>query len=59
MEKTNVMRILDQKKINYKSYSYIDTDAGISHFGEHMVLQGSEKYDSIYPVLNNFIKMNY
>lgn len=27
MEKTNVMRILDQKKINYKSYSYIDTDA--------------------------------
>lgn len=27
MEKTNVMRILDQKKVNYKSYSYIDTDA--------------------------------
>lgn len=27
MEKTNVMRILDQKKINYKSYSYVDTDA--------------------------------
>lgn len=26
-EKTNVMRILDQKKINYKSYCYIDTDA--------------------------------
>lgn len=27
LEKTNVMRILDQKKINYMSYSYIDTDA--------------------------------
>ena len=27
MEKTNVMRILDQKKIQYKSYSYADTDA--------------------------------
>lgn len=25
--KTNVMRILDQKKINYKSYCYINTDA--------------------------------
>ena len=27
MEKTNVMRILEQKKINYNSYSYVDTDA--------------------------------
>jgi len=27
MEKTNVMRILDQKKINYTPYSYIDTNA--------------------------------
>ena len=27
MEKTNVMRILDKKKINYNSYSYVDTDA--------------------------------
>ena len=27
IEKTNVMRILDQKKINYKSYSYVRTDA--------------------------------
>ena len=26
-EKTNVMRILDQKKIKYESYCYIDTDA--------------------------------
>ena len=25
--KTNVMRILDKNKINYKSYSYADTDA--------------------------------
>lgn len=24
-EKTNVMRILDQKKVNYESYSYVDT----------------------------------
>lgn len=27
VEKTNVMRILDQKKVNYNSYSYVDTDA--------------------------------
>lgn len=27
MEKTNVKRILDQKKINYKSHSYAHTDA--------------------------------
>ena len=27
MEKTNVMRILDQKKIDYKEYYYGDTDA--------------------------------
>lgn len=26
-EKTNVMRILDSKKVDYKSYTYIDTDA--------------------------------
>lgn len=26
-EKTNVMRILDQKKIPYKHYCYVDTDA--------------------------------
>ena len=26
-EKTNVMRILDQKRIEYKSYCYIDTNA--------------------------------
>lgn len=25
--KTNVMRLLDQKKINYKTYSYADTEA--------------------------------
>ncbi|SDC90512.1 Cys-tRNA(Pro)/Cys-tRNA(Cys) deacylase [Terribacillus halophilus] len=25
--KTNVMRLLDQKKIPYESYSYADTDA--------------------------------
>lgn len=27
VEKTNVMRILDQKKINYESYEYSDTEA--------------------------------
>lgn len=27
MEKTNVMRILDQKKITYQAYTYADTDA--------------------------------
>ena len=27
VDKTNVMRILDQKKINYTSHSYVDTDA--------------------------------
>lgn len=27
MEKTNVMRILDQKKIKYNSYSYVNIDA--------------------------------
>jgi len=27
IEKTNVMRILEQKKVNFNSYSYIDTDA--------------------------------
>lgn len=26
-DKTNVMRILDQKKINYKTYNYAETDA--------------------------------
>ena len=26
-EKTNVMRVLDQKKINYNTYSYADTEA--------------------------------
>lgn len=26
-DKTNVMRILDQKKIEYKSYNYLNTDA--------------------------------
>ena len=41
-------------QFNMKYGSYIDTDGGISHFGEHMVLQGSEKYDSLYPFFNKF-----
>lgn len=36
---------------------YIDTVPGISHFGEHMIHQGSEKYDSIYPLFDNFFSM--
>ena len=35
--------------------SFIDTDWGISHFGEHMTLQGSEKYSPLYPVFNHFL----
>ena len=27
IEKTNVMRVLEQKKVNYKSYTYADTEA--------------------------------
>ena len=30
-EKTNVMRILDQKKIKYNKYCYADTDKTASH----------------------------
>lgn len=29
LNKTNVMRILDQKKINYKTYHYKDVISGI------------------------------
>lgn len=29
MEKTNVMRVLDQKKVSYKSYTYNDVISGI------------------------------
>ena len=32
--------------------SYIDTVSGISHFGEHMVLQSCEKYNYLYPLFN-------
>ena len=35
--------------------SYIDTIPGISHFGEHMVLQNCEKYNYLYPILNEFL----
>ena len=33
---------------------FIDTVQGISHFGEHMVFQGSQNYDSLYPFFNAF-----
>ena len=41
-EKTNVMRILDKYKINYKHYSYADTDA-ISGVDVARVLNQNEK----------------
>lgn len=43
MEKTNVMRILDQKKINYKEYFYGDTEA-ISGVEVANVLNQDEKH---------------
>ena len=39
-------------EIILKYGSYIDTVGGLSHFGEHMILQGSEKYGPIFPVFN-------
>ena len=41
-EKTNVMRILDKYKINYKHYSYADTDA-VSGVDVAKVLNQNEK----------------
>ncbi len=41
-EKTNVMRILDKYKINYKHYSYADTDA-VSGVDVARVLNQNEK----------------
>ena len=35
-------------------YNY-DTLPGFCHFGEHMILQGSEKYKSLYPPLEAFL----
>jgi secreted Zn-dependent insulinase-like peptidase len=42
-----------QIMMNYGSI--IDTVPGISHFGEHMIFQGSEKYNTIYPIYQNFL----
>ena len=39
-------------EIILKYGAYIDTVGGLSHFGEHMILQGSEKYGPIFPVFN-------
>ena len=41
-----------QLTMNYGSF--IDTISGISHFGEHMVLQSCEKYNTLYPFFNAF-----
>ena len=39
--------------------SLIDTDSGISHFGEHMILQGSEKYPPPYPLFNYLMGIEF
>jgi secreted Zn-dependent insulinase-like peptidase len=41
-------------QFSMKYGGYIDTVSGISHFGEHMVLQNCEKYNYLYPILNGF-----
>ena len=41
-------------QLSMKFGYFIDTVQGISHFGEHMVLQGSEKYGPIYPLFRKF-----
>ena len=54
-EKTNVMRILDQKKIAYESYSYVDTGAvsGIEVaevLGETLVTVGKSKTNYVFVI---------
>ena len=41
-------------QFSMKYGGYIGTVSGISHFGEHMVLQNCEKYNYLYPILNMF-----
>ena len=42
-------------EISMKNGSFIDTDLGISHFGEHMLLQGSEKFPPPFPIYHYFL----
>ena len=44
-----------QIEISFNYGANIDTVPGISHFGEHMILQGSENYPPIYPIFNYFL----
>ena len=44
-----------QIEISFNYGAYIDTVSGISHFGEHMLLQGSENYSPPYPIFNYFL----
>ena len=44
-------------QLTMKYGAYIDTVPGISHFGEHMVLQNCEKYNYLYPVLAEFFNI--
>ena len=43
-----------QIQFTMKYGTYIDTVSGISHFGEHMVLQSCEKYNYLYPIFSKF-----
>ena len=36
---------------------YINTIPGISHLGEHMILQSCEKFNYLYPILNSFFSI--
>ena len=42
-------------QFSMKYGSYIDTIPGISHFGEHMVLQSSERFRGLYPLFNKYM----
>ena len=44
-------------QIHMKYGAFIDTTPGISHFGEHMIFQGSENYEPIYPIVDELSGM--
>ena len=46
-------------EITMNNGSFIDTDSGISHFGEHMILQGSEKYPPPFPIFNYLMGIEF
>lgn len=59
MEKTNVMRILDQKKIEYKAYEYPHTDEAVD--GMNVALSIGEDPNTVFKtiVLISPAKKNY